>query len=174
MQGTAFTYLPKPGGARDNKFLVTHLMYDQRCLTSAIARRSALTAVPSSSSLIYGHRLSNYKLLSDVWCMYEFESSNTTRMNFAIDACFVWKLAPLADERNGIFHRISIATIDATEHVFNMANSYWSCWNRLCVRSDTATRQVIISLLRSTCVHHARVHIFTLYTIKYITCYTVS
>jgi hypothetical protein len=44
------TYLPKYGGARDNKFLITHLMTDQCCLTSAIARRSALTAGLSSSS----------------------------------------------------------------------------------------------------------------------------
>jgi hypothetical protein len=34
---------------RDNKFLVTHLITDQRCLTAAIARRSALTTGPSSS-----------------------------------------------------------------------------------------------------------------------------
>jgi hypothetical protein len=32
---------------------------------------------------------------------YEIASSNTTRPTFAIDACFVWKLAPLADERSG-------------------------------------------------------------------------
>jgi hypothetical protein len=44
------TCLPKHGGARDNKFLVTPSMIYQRCLTSAIARRSALTAGPSSSS----------------------------------------------------------------------------------------------------------------------------
>jgi hypothetical protein len=44
------TCLPKHGGARDNKFLVTHPMTDQRCLASAIARRSALTAGPPSSS----------------------------------------------------------------------------------------------------------------------------
>jgi hypothetical protein len=30
------TCLPKHGGARDNKFLVTHPMTDQRCLSSAI------------------------------------------------------------------------------------------------------------------------------------------
>jgi hypothetical protein len=36
-------------GARDNKFLVTHLTTDQRCLTSAITRRSPLTVGPSSS-----------------------------------------------------------------------------------------------------------------------------
>jgi hypothetical protein len=41
---------------------------------------------------------------------YEFASSNTTRTTFAFDACFVWKLAPLAD--------------DAIEHVLNVANSY--------------------------------------------------
>jgi hypothetical protein len=58
---------------------------------------------------------------------YEFASSNITRTTFAFDACFVWKLAPLADERNGIFHRIFIATIDAIEHVFNVANSYLAC-----------------------------------------------
>jgi hypothetical protein len=45
---------------------------------------------------------------------------------FAFDACFVWKLAPLADERNSFFYRISIATIDAIEYsyVFNVAKSY--------------------------------------------------
>jgi hypothetical protein len=36
------TFLPKHGRARD-KFLVIHPMNDQRCLTSAIARRSAMT-----------------------------------------------------------------------------------------------------------------------------------
>jgi hypothetical protein len=40
--------LPKQGGVRDIKFLVTHPMTDQCCLTSAIARRSALAAGPSS------------------------------------------------------------------------------------------------------------------------------
>jgi hypothetical protein len=44
------TCFPKHGGARDKTFLVTHPMTDQRCLISAIARRSALTAGPSSSS----------------------------------------------------------------------------------------------------------------------------
>jgi hypothetical protein len=44
------TCFPKHGGAPGIKFLVTHPMTDQRCLTSAIARRSALTAGPSSSS----------------------------------------------------------------------------------------------------------------------------
>jgi hypothetical protein len=34
------TWLPKHGGAQDIAFLVTHLMTDQRCLTSAIARRA--------------------------------------------------------------------------------------------------------------------------------------
>jgi hypothetical protein len=38
------TCLPKYGGAWSNKFLVTHPMTDQRCLTSTIARTSALTA----------------------------------------------------------------------------------------------------------------------------------
>jgi hypothetical protein len=47
------TWVPKHGGARDNKFLVPHPMTSQLCLTSAIARRSALTAAPSSSSLYF-------------------------------------------------------------------------------------------------------------------------
>jgi hypothetical protein len=58
---------------------------------------------------------------------YEFASSNTTRTTFAFDAYFVWKLAPLADERGSVFLRISIATIDAIERVFNLANSYLAC-----------------------------------------------
>jgi hypothetical protein len=40
---SSLTCLPNNGGARDNKFLVTHLMTDQRCLTSVIARRNAPT-----------------------------------------------------------------------------------------------------------------------------------
>jgi hypothetical protein len=44
------TCLPKHGGARDSKFLVTYPKTNQRCLTSAIARRNALTAGPLSSS----------------------------------------------------------------------------------------------------------------------------
>jgi hypothetical protein len=44
------TCLPKHGGFQDNKFLVTHTMTGQRCLASAIARQSTLTAAPSSSS----------------------------------------------------------------------------------------------------------------------------
>jgi hypothetical protein len=36
-----FTCLPKHEGARDNKFLITHPMTDQRCLTSAIIRHRA-------------------------------------------------------------------------------------------------------------------------------------
>jgi hypothetical protein len=42
--------VPSEGGARDNKFLVTHLMTYQRCLTYAITCRSALTAGPLSYS----------------------------------------------------------------------------------------------------------------------------
>jgi hypothetical protein len=56
---------------------------------------------------------------------YEFASSNSTRMTFAFDACFVWKLASLANERSGFFHIKSIAKIDAIEQVLNDANSYW-------------------------------------------------
>jgi hypothetical protein len=50
----------------------------------------------------------------------------TTRTTFAFDACFVWKLAPLADEQNGFFHRISI---NAIEHVFNVVNPYLALCN---------------------------------------------
>jgi hypothetical protein len=46
------TCLPKHGGTRDNIFLVTDSVTYQRCLTFAIARRSALTAGPSSSTNI--------------------------------------------------------------------------------------------------------------------------
>jgi hypothetical protein len=67
---------------------------------------------------------------------YEFASSNTTRTTFAFDACFVWKLAPLVDERKSYFHRISIATIDAIEHVLNVANSYL-----VCCRPSTSLRR---------------------------------
>jgi hypothetical protein len=55
---------------------------------------------------------------------YEFASSDTTRMTFEFNTCFVWKLAPPADELNSFFHKISIATIDVIEHIFNVANSY--------------------------------------------------
>jgi hypothetical protein len=79
---------------------------------------------------------------------YEFASSITTRTTFAFDACFVWKLAPPTDERNGFFHRISIKTIDVIEHVFNVANSYLACG-----RENKSPLQgavyIIISLLMS-------------------------
>jgi hypothetical protein len=48
------TCLPKHGGVRNNKFLVTHSMTQQRCLSSAIPKeeelRSALTAGSSPIS----------------------------------------------------------------------------------------------------------------------------
>jgi hypothetical protein len=47
------TCLSKHVGARNNKFLVTHPMTDQCCLTSAITRRSALFTGPSSTSSPY-------------------------------------------------------------------------------------------------------------------------
>jgi hypothetical protein len=34
---------------------------------------------------------------------YEFASSDTTRTTFAFDESFVWKPAPLADDRSGFF-----------------------------------------------------------------------
>jgi hypothetical protein len=45
------TCLPKHGGARDNKF-ITRPMVDHHCLTSAIARQSALNVGPSSASML--------------------------------------------------------------------------------------------------------------------------
>jgi hypothetical protein len=45
----------------------------------------------------------NYYLTKSLSAKYEFASSNTTRTTFTFDACFVWKLAPLADEINGFF-----------------------------------------------------------------------
>jgi hypothetical protein len=58
---------------------------------------------------------------------YEFASSNTNRTTFAFGALFVRKLVSLKDEQKCFCHRISIAMIDAIEHVFNVANSYLSC-----------------------------------------------
>jgi hypothetical protein len=47
--------LPKHGEARENKFLVTPPMTDQRRLTFAIARQSARTARPSNSSVTFSN-----------------------------------------------------------------------------------------------------------------------
>jgi hypothetical protein len=41
-------------------------------------------------------------VLFAVSAKYEF-ASRTTRTTVAFDACFVWKLAPLADEQSGFF-----------------------------------------------------------------------
>jgi hypothetical protein len=64
------TCLPKHGGARDNKFLVTHPMTDRCCFASAIVRRSAPTAETSNSerdmnlfvcnALLYGDSVNAY------------------------------------------------------------------------------------------------------------------
>jgi hypothetical protein len=60
-----------------------------------------------------------------------------TRATFAFDACFVWKLVTVADERNG-FYRKNIATINAIDHVFNVAISYLA----LC-RPSTSLQRLI-------------------------------
>jgi hypothetical protein len=53
--------LPKHGEAKDNKFFLGTLsMMDQRCLTSEIARRSALTTGPSSSLKGYQRHILRY------------------------------------------------------------------------------------------------------------------
>jgi hypothetical protein len=64
------TSIPKHRGAGDNKFLITHVMTDQRCLTTAIARRSALTARPSSSSFTTEYNL-HHGLLKEEQINYE-------------------------------------------------------------------------------------------------------
>jgi hypothetical protein len=52
-----------------------------------------------------------YLLMSILYAKSEFASSITTRSTYAFDACFVWK------RTKRLFHKISIATIDAIEHV---------------------------------------------------------
>jgi hypothetical protein len=53
-----------------------------------------------TKSLFFWYNSNKSRYLS---AKYEFASSNTTRTTFAFDVCFVWKLAPLADEQNGFF-----------------------------------------------------------------------
>jgi hypothetical protein len=53
----------------------------------------------------------------------------------AFDACFVWKLAPLADERNGFFIE-NLSRRLVRSHVLNVANlclAYRSNSGRVCV-----------------------------------------
>jgi hypothetical protein len=66
--GTSLTCLPKPGGARDNTFLVTHPMTDQHYLTSTIARRSALTTGPCHRNIYY--------LFVSFYSLFSFIKSN--------------------------------------------------------------------------------------------------
>jgi hypothetical protein len=51
----------------------------------------------------YHHQPTHISTAGAQSAKYEFASSNTTRMTFAFDTCFVWKLASLADERSGFF-----------------------------------------------------------------------
>jgi hypothetical protein len=61
---------------------------------------------------------------------YEFASNNRyllgTRPTVAFDACFVVPMETSASSgrTKRLFHRNSIATIDAIELVFNLVNSY--------------------------------------------------
>jgi hypothetical protein len=58
---------------------------------------------------------------------YEFASSNTTRTTSAFDACFVWKLAPLADERSSFFiENLWLRLTRSSMYLKNVANSYFA------------------------------------------------
>jgi hypothetical protein len=61
------------------------------------------TATRSNIQEVVLRRARRHKIQIVQSAKYEFASSNTTRTTFAFDACFVWKLAPLADERSGFF-----------------------------------------------------------------------
>jgi hypothetical protein len=101
---TAGTYgltcLPKDGEARDNTFLVTHPMTDQRCLTSAITRRNALTSGPSTSkqkSIKY-LLLCRQKFLGHVTAIirHQLESADgplpQTSLRTIVDSCEPWHI----------------------------------------------------------------------------------
>jgi hypothetical protein len=64
------TCQPKHGEARDNIFSVAHLRTDKRCLTSAIACRSSLSAGLSSFSRAYSanNELNVYRAMC--CCLY--------------------------------------------------------------------------------------------------------
>jgi hypothetical protein len=71
--GPGLTCVPKSGGARNNKLLVTHPMSDQRCLTSAIVRQSALIAGPPSIRCIGDNRNNDTNILSISLCVIHKE-----------------------------------------------------------------------------------------------------
>jgi hypothetical protein len=63
----SLTCLTKHGGAGDNKFLVTHPMTGERCLTSAIARHQApQSRAVHFKSLLNVIRLANTEVPSDM------------------------------------------------------------------------------------------------------------
>jgi hypothetical protein len=72
----------------------------------------------------------------------------------AFDACFVQKLAPLADDRNSFFHRISIVTLDSIKHLFNVVNSYLALRNSLSAVVN-ATQQYLPQDNRNRRLHQA-------------------
>jgi hypothetical protein len=68
--------------------------------------------------------LSYLLALSNQRAKYEFASSDNTRPTFAFDTCvFCMETKVPSGRTKRLFHRKSIATIDAIEHVFNVANS---------------------------------------------------
>jgi hypothetical protein len=68
---------------------------------------------------------------------YEFVSSNTTGSTFAFDAYLETSASSGRTKR--LFHRKSMAKIDAIEHVLNDANSYLAYW---CVVGEYKTRTI--------------------------------
>jgi hypothetical protein len=64
---------------------------------------SLLAGLETPNSPIQVDETTAYWLGMHQSAKYEFASSNTTRTTFAFEASFVWKLAPLADERNRYF-----------------------------------------------------------------------
>jgi hypothetical protein len=88
----SLTCLPKHGGARDNKFLVTHPMADQRCLTSAIAHRSVLTAGPSSSSWDFWMSIIAWKLRTLVWLLNDILKWQLEKRNAFASSCVCFEV----------------------------------------------------------------------------------
>jgi hypothetical protein len=60
---------------------------------------------------------------------YEFASSNTTRTMIAFDACFVWKIAPLADEQSGFFIESLSRRLTLSSTYLTLQNNCWQISN---------------------------------------------
>jgi hypothetical protein len=64
---------------------------------------------------------------------YEFASSTTTRTTFAFDACFVWKLAPPADERSGFFIENLSPRLTRSSTYLTWHTRTWPTGNNSCI-----------------------------------------